>query len=1385
MKWLVWGSLRNLKRKVHHLLLKYTTHRTVQTRNTISPLRLMSHAVPTATLSTKTIPGGNGGIVNTAHMDSSTNDHVCAKNCAAYGPQGLVAYCLPNGGGDVLVACTNSSQIVQTLSGHSHPVTCIVWHPPHVSAYHQHANHLYTADRRGYVVLWDVAEGVMERTLCLPGHRSVRCMSLSSNRQLLIVLAKDNTSYIFDALLSDPNPIPNATIPLDPNNRRNHLPFSPSAFVFAPLVDRSTAAVLLGDRVRLISNVDALIVGGGSTASVNHLDPHDVHGGSGLGVPSPKDSVGSWAKDVIFDSEDGQETVIDICFSRAIPELLFLAARHWVSLYDWRLQFMLKEQIVWSTKKDVEFVSIYPVTPQSIEEDGRLLPHLFGLTSDGRMTAWYITSMDTFQTASCDTRGVRIPSKHVHCVCQSEMRSTDFCVLFTDGSVALWRFLTDERCWSLTGYIEVPIQRPVAVCGISFTEHHSASSFVGGAAAPLSLSAPDVGPASGGLHSPTTSPMTQSLPLNESPTPSTSQAPVRISGLEYGDRSIRQRLIVAALDSGDLVVQNAMFNVAQRKFTIVHAGTTKILQLAPHLDDLLWVATCRTAGPNRHYLQVALLSARSGELQRVLRDPSPLPEPSMLSTMTLDDTRTFMLLGFVNGSFEVWNVETRNLLFVNNGNSIHHVSWGPPAAKLDKNYGTFQLVVAMMEEGGGAQFFRVEWDRATRLKELLPIRVGGGGGSTIAYSCVVGGDLVCADSSVGASVVKGVGEATKWAALQQVPQRVAPINIVSSLTPSSGSGSSRSMRSSTATAASPLALIGFEDGTFGVWDTVSCKRLGMSKTHRTAEGRQSLGWLDGAVIALTPSGSIYLMDTDCETVNSSFMTRSLRRPMQSIAFMKPNHAMYLRSKWEMCAVRGRDELANRRSKDFPMWSLRLSQASVMSLTNTTTYLVQNIAQPLPCRGPLGQVITPTIMTLVEELELYADTMLPDRIASLLHVSAERCAMEAAACLVAQFCGQKEKLHFWALVRYWRHSWEKNADAILEFSKGDVDAGSEACLDEGGSVDALDSAFLQQWSHDILCPSQTAAPFGPMSPLFAADKYSEALAPVDILEMNRKCLIALRRYALNSLRGHNVDDSEARLVMSRELLSLGDHAAACELLIDANIEHPSFDRFATLAIAIAGAAQQQQGPAAQMLELTSKRAAAMLLAKGDVDGAAEKFSMIGEHYEASLALQSRGLWNGAALVARLSPMTESCRGELLHRYATHCAQRGEGLVAARMLLGLRAPRQALVILADCAPLTDVAGLFAVALARQYAMLSESCLSTIVASPLRTSHGATSSHQAASPSETFGQLLISLLGDYENHLKAVGNVFCQQLVASLIAGLRSPESSFHDSGAAITE
>ncbi|CUG91311.1 WD40 repeat-containing protein, putative [Bodo saltans] len=1346
------------------------------------------HAVPTATLSTKIIPGGNGGLFHSASLDSSgrgapgnnASENFCAKNCAAYGPQGLVAYCLPNGSGDVMIACTNSSQIVQTLSGHSHPVTCIVWHPPHVSAFHQHANQLYTADRRGYVVLWDVAEGVMERTLCLPGHRSVRCMSLSSNRQLLIVLAKDNTSYVFDALLSDPNPIPNAGIPLDPNNRRNHLSFSPSAFLFAPLVDRSTAAVVLGDRVRLISNIDALIVGGGNTASVHHLDPHDVHGGSGLGAPSPKDSVGPWAKDVIFDSEDGQETVIDICFSRAIPEVLFLASRHWVSLYDWRLQMMLKEQIVWSTKRDVEFVSIYPVSPQSIEEDGRLLPHLFGLTSDGRMTAWYITSMDTFQTASCDSRGVRIPSKNVHCACQSEMRSTDFCVLFTDGSIAMWRFLTDERCWTLTGYIEVPIQRPVAVCGIAFSEQHSASAFLGGAAAPLSLSLPDVGPASNGLHSPTTSPVSPSLALAATEggaASTTSPPPVRICGLEYGDRSIRQRLIVAGLDSGDLVVQNAMFNIAQRKFTIVHAGTTKILQLAPHVDDLLWVATCRTAGPNRHYLQVALLSARSGELQRVLRDPSPLPEPSMLSTMSLDDTRTFMLLGFVNGSFEVWNVETRNLLFVHNGNSIHHVSWGPLAAKLDKNYGAFQLVVAMMEEGGGAQFFRVDKDRATRLRELLPIRVGGGGGSTIAYSAVVGGDLVCADSSVGASVVKGVGEATKWASLQQVPQRVAPTNIVSSVSPSSGGGSSsssRSMRGSLSSTSPSMALIGFEDGSFGVWDTVTCKRLGMSKTHRTAEGRQPLGWLDGAVIALTPSGSIYLMYTDCETVNSSFMTRSLRRPMQSIAFMRPNHAMYLRSKWEMCAVRGREVLANRHSKDFPMWSLRLSQASVMSLTNTTTYLIQNIAQPLPCRGPLGQVITPTIMTLVEELELYADTMLPDRVASLLKVSAERCAMEAAACLVAQFCGQKEKLHFWALVRYWRHSWEKNADAILEFSKGDADSVSEACLDEGGSVDALDSAFLQQWAHDILCPSQTAVPFGPMSPLFAPDKYSEALAPVDIVEMNRKCLIALRRYALNSLRGHNVDDSEARLVMSRELLSLGDHAAACELLIDANIEHPSFDRFATLAIAIAGAAQQQQGYAAQMLELTSKRAAAMLLAKGDVDGAAEKFSMIGEHYEASLALQSRGLWNGAALVARLSPMTESCRGELLHRYATHCAQRGEGLVAARMLLGLKAPRQALVILADCAPLTDVAGLFAVALARQYAMLSESCLSSIVASPFRSSHAGTTSHQQeVSPCETFGQLLIALLGDYENHLKSVGNVFCQQLVATLIAGLRPPE------------
>lgn len=1340
---------------------------------------MASHVVATATLSTKIIPGGNGGTPLASHNQVGASsgrrpaaDHY-AKHCAALSSQGLVAYCLPNGSGDVMIACTNSNQIVQTLSGHAHPISAIVWHPAHVSAFHQQATHLYTADRRGYVVLWDVAEGIMERTLCLPGHRPVQCMSLSSNRQMLIVLAHGNTSYVFDALLSDPNPIPNAAIPLDPNKR--DLPFSASSIVFAPLVDRSTAAVVLGDRVRLVSNVDALILGGGSMASVRHLDPHEVSSGLGSSAPSPKDGTGAWAKDVIFDSEDGQETVVDVCFSRAIPELLFLASRHWVSLYDWKLQLMLKEQIVWSTKRDVEFVSIYPVSPQSMEEDGRLLPHLFGLTSDGRMKAWYITSMDTFQTASCDTRGVRIPSKSVYCACQSEMRSTEFCVLFTDGSVAMWRYLTDERCWSLGGYIEVPIQRAVAVCGMSFSERVATTS-TNATGAPLSF--PDQNGAQGPVSAETNrSPMEISSPLSQPEQLASSanqqhnsQTAVRICGLEYGDRAIRQRVIVVALESGDLVVHNAMFNLPQRKFTIVHAGTTKILQLAPYHDDLLWVATCRTAGPNRHFLQVSLVSARSGELQRVLRDPAPLPEPSMLSTMTLDDTRTFMLLGFVNGAFEVWNVTSRALLYVHNGHSIHHVSWGPAAAKLDKNYGRYQLVVAMMEEGGGAQFFRVERDRATRLRELLPIRVGGGGGSTVAHSCVVGGDMVCADSAVGASVVKGVGDSTRWAALQQIPQRVAPINIV----PSASSLSTRGR------AATPMALIGFEDGSFGVWDTVGCKRLGLSKTSRAAEGRQSLSWLDGAVITLTPSGSLYLMDTDCETVNSSFMTRSLRRPMQSIAFMKPNHAMYIRSKWEMCAVRGRETPEGRRSKDFPLWSLRLSQSSVISLTTNTSFLIQNIAQPLPCRGPLGQVITPTIVTLVDELEAYAETMLPERLAVMLRVASERCAMEAAACLVAQFCGQAEKLHFWALVRYWRHSWERNADAVLEFSKSHTVEG----LDEGGSVDAFDNAFLEQWTHDILCPSQSAPPFGPMSPLFAADRYSEALAPVEILEMNRKCLIALRRYALNAFRGRNVDDADARLVVSRELLSLGDHAAACELLIDANTEHASFDRFATLAIAIAGAAQQQQGPsngvahhASGMLELTAKRAAAMLLAQGDVDGAAEKFSMIGEHYEASLALQSRGRWNAAALTARLSPMTESCRCELLHRWATHCAQRGEGLVAARMLLGLKSPRQALVILADCAPLTDVAGLFAVALAQQYSLLSESCLSAIVASPFRTSHSDPSNGGGGAPTakETLGELLVSLLADYENHLRAVGNLFCQQLVASLVNGLTPIEAS----------
>lgn len=653
-----------------------------------------------------------------------------------------------------------------------------------------------------------------------------------------------------------------------------------------------------------------------------------------------------------------------------------------------------------------------------------------------------------------------------------------------------------------------------------------------------------------------------------------------------------------------------------------------------------------------------------------------------------------------------------------------------------------------------------------------------------------------------------------------------------------------------------LVAVGFDDGTFGVWDVLSLRRLGLTSfaniipshvnidvgPHTSGSGLGRMCWVrsdagcDVFLAVLSADGSIYMVDKSCDAVNSSFVTRALRRPMQSVAFLKPSQAASVRSRWELQALQRLSKISSTVGRPTPAASTAgspyhsspVSGSDILSTSPTSSKgdaidemhltdgqqdvspSLRNLAFPRPCRGPLGQVLTSDVTTLSQELDLYSETMLPDAYREPLSKAWSHRSTDLASFYASQACGDAESAHFWLLVRRWRHQWERQGDVSLAFSKSDGypstaqdggrhDDGTRPSEDDGRE-DSWIAAFLATDASDkdmfrnnvsfsagnesSLLPQSASHALQRMSllPHFGSEnRFSEALADEDQLKQNRAALCQLRQNALTTFQGRNVDDAKARLAVARELIAFGDLATAADVLIDTQAESEQFGNHATLAVAIAAVA----GGSSQStsLQLTAKRAAAMLLARGDVEGATEKFGLIGEHYEAAQALQSKGLWGPAALRAKLSPMSPSCRHELLHRWALHCAQRGRVSPAVKMLLVLQAPRQALAALADSSHLLATAGLFAVALLQQHALLSISSLSSVVSSPLRSDPLDSSLDR-----ETLGDLLHDLFSDYCNFLTSVGNIdgsaavrkISHRLLAEFRAAIKAASSDADNTG-----
>ena len=1160
--------------------------------------------VPTATLSTKVLPG-----VRNLGEPCASSQHM-----VHFGAHHLAAFAAVSGSGDIIVVDTNSMQVVQTLSGHNSPVSCLLWRPQSSSNLMPSPAQLYSGDKAGVVALWDVGEGVMTRNLRLPVRAGVAAMTLLSSHHLL-VLGDDCSHFTFEATLSDPSPLHDVNTPfsISGNLRR-----TPIRLTRSPLCGRMTSCVVLGDRLLIVENLDS------------------------FAGPTRRDTP--WSRELVF--EDESAAVVDVCFSCVNPEVLYIAQRSGVACYDWKLDLMLSEQLVW-VNGDTELRSIFPSSAPRASDDGSRLPVFYTFGSDMRLVAWYVLRADKLQCATTDIRGTRINSKSVAHVTQSEGDPTLFFVVFTDSSVCKWRFDALERVWSMEGYLENTLLRPTSFCAVDGTQ------------------------------------------------------------------------LCVALENGCLALYDALFNRAVRKFNVVHSGTTKIVSLCRLSNRLVLLATSRTT-QYKHYLQVAEIDVRCGEMRRIIREAPSVPEISPLKDMTVDRDGKLMLLLFNSGAFEVWNVATKTTIYLHPGTGIVHACWGPSASLISPQYDGHQLVAAMLEEGG-VHYYVAYPDKLVRQRETFPLRLSSGS-APIVTACAHDQFMVCFDGSSGASVIRGIGETSKWALLSQMHKSSATQTLIQC---------KPSRSQAQGTEANLLVAVCFEDGVCGVWDVRSRRRLGYSPDCKVACDAVAVQWLlDDTLAVLLKSGSILVTNKEFTEINSSVLSKCVRYPIQTPVFLLPKHASFMQTTLELAGV------------------VDANVGLEVDGEGPSFLMTGLVEENMPCRSSFGQLIAAPVESLADELRLYASTMIPHEVETALECAAG--SIEDAAEIVAKFFAQTEKRAFWATVKEHKNRWECQ-DASLEFSKS-------VKIDASGAMSAKlhFEEELELAGVDIF-ETSLEQPMDPVWPVYIPSKYSVALSDATTLRLNRSALSNLRVSTLQASRTKHFDDSVARLQIARDCLVMGDLQKACDVLIDSRFEFDAFSLHATIAIAVT-AAMQQQSP---VFVLTAKRAAAMLLAKGDVEGAVEKFCLIGEHYEACLALQSVGRWADSAVVAQLSAMTDSCKAELAHRWATHCAQRGDVMAAARMLLALKLPRQALVLLADRPYFTDVAGLFAMALATCNSLLTPDCFQARVASPIRVEH--------EPQPETLGEVLRSLLADYRCMLSSVGNNSGAAFAASIEAKL----------------
>ncbi|CBH10372.1 hypothetical protein, conserved [Trypanosoma brucei gambiense DAL972] len=1118
------------------------------------------------------------------------------------------SYC--EGSGEVIIIDMNSMQLVQTLHGHASPVTSVQWNPTSPSCSHQGLL-LFTGDRTGVLKVWNVTEGATVNSVQLPSNRPICAISLVTKKRILVV-TQDSSCFVYDSHLSsnDPCDDPQLTFALGTNEK-----FIPLCVRTSKLSEFWTSCVVLGDRIGMIYSQD-----------------QDRNG------KSPRASV----KNLVFESTDGFETVVDAVFSESQEGLLYFATRNSVGVYDCRANLLLDENVLRYSAGDGEFRRIFSSAPSTLTEDTQQLPLLYSYGSNQRLTAWYLLRVGKATSVSTDVRGARIASKVATNVIQSLSAPNVFAVIFSDGSVARWRYRVDCRRWVIDSYFSAALKKPTGFCVL-------------------------------------------------------------------GDNTL-----CCALEAGYLALVDVAHSNALRRINFVNTSNTHIILLAPHSSkECVWVVTNKAEQSKQHH-QVTLFDCHSGVVLQVLREPK-YSDATRMKNITQDATGTFLLLTFFGGTFEVWNITESRIIYSYEGTGVASASWAPQifTPVLAGLKGAPELLLIVFSDGS-MSFWTVSWDQVVPNRDAVPRFPNG---SSTRVLCTPTRDASVVVDGSGAVTVVGVGTSGLHVrSLKDIP--AAKTAIALAVSKGGGGSDNKGEPSDAGNWSEEYLAVVFSDGSFGVWSISSQERMGYSKNTDINLKARGATWLGDALLLLTLTGNIVVVDKLLTSINSSVFSKALRRPLQNSAFFVPEHRMHIQTVLETQVACSAVPSEVRPSSDI-----------------CPSCLIRGInPERFPCRGPFGQVITAAISSLTRELDLYRKTMVPRYIYEGIQHAFTQSRTDEIALWVARFFGQQERQRLW-----------------MQFClrRGLNCSGAEAGGDGGQQ-----SKSVERW--------KGGPEVGPPVPYYCADRFSEVSAASEVVYNNHVYMNERRAEALEASKGKEIDVFSQRFLTARELLKLQQPQKAIDVLMDVSHEDNRFPHLSDFAVAISASVAALSGPASELLTLTTSRVASLLRARGDLDSAVDKYMLSGHFYEAVKALQLSGKWGEGAVLAKLSPLPAKQQRDLICRWCSHLVRHGQVMEAAVMLASQALPFQVLVLLSESSQFEDIAGLLAMVLLEDPSFNTRESLQEPIVLPV--------AEDDSSDALTLGEVLLNVLVDYANMLNTVGNVVSAKAVLEYVTSLK---------------